>query len=140
MGLTYEEEMALRKKENFAVRICKEMLSQIINGIGINAYHSWGVRNEIVCFSPAGDVTLLLHVGGLLHTGAVLVTYQEGPDTYEVVLKNEDYEETFRLAGVYCDQLGQLLDSLIDRNPDWTDDEYRALALADSDRKINEGK
>lgn len=41
---------------------------------------------------------------------------------------------------VYCEELGSVIDNLVERKEEWTDNEYEKLAIADSDNKLNRDK
>ena len=36
---------------------------------------------------------------------------------------------------VYCEELGSVIDNLVERKEEWTDEQYRTLAMADSFNK-----
>lgn len=123
-------------KTAYAVQVCRGIKAQIIAGIGPSAWWSWGVRRQAYAYDKTGNVVLLLTVSALRHKGTVAIRYDEGPDTYTVTLHDGKGVQTFTRSNVYCDVLGTLIDGLIERDPALSDDEYRRLALADSERKI----
>jgi hypothetical protein len=112
--------------------VAKTALKQIVAGVGLNVVYSWGLtstRATVVNGSPA----LKLTVSGLIYKGNVYVIYDESSDLYIVKTENEEHR------GVFCDDLGALLDSIIERPLYMSDEEYRRLAMEDSKKKMCEG-
>lgn len=70
---------------------------------------------------------LALHVQGFEHTGWVIISLNEGADTYEVELTDEQFyaKEGSRVEEVYCDQLGTLIDIMVERGT-CSEEEYHA--------------
>ena len=80
---------------------------------------SWGLSRRFATVyknMPA----LGLRVSGLLHKGYVYICYNEGRDVYEV----------------YCDNLGFVLDGMIERDYSMSDETYKGKALRDSAKKM----
>ena len=124
-----------------AVRMAKTALNQIIATTDANIICSWGVSgwgagwifNENGCYLPC----LILDVSGLIHTGRVIIAYNEGSDVYEVAL----YDAKGNRKGdwhtdVYCDELGSLIDSLVERPKGMSDEDYKELSELDSFYKM----
>ena len=84
--------------------------------------------------------TLMLKVSALIHKGWVYISLNEGKDVYEVRLMNNKRECIKTIDEVYCDQLGSIIDGLIERPTTMTEEEYSEKAMADSNRKIFGGK
>ena len=76
--------------------------------------------------------TLMLKVSGVVHKGWVYISLNEGKDLYEVRLLNSDREVVDMVDEVYFDNLGSLVDSMIERPIGMSDEEYEELAVADS--------
>ncbi len=82
--------------------------------------------------------TLSLRVSGLLHKGWVYISLNECKDCYEVRLLNVGRDKIKKtLEEVYCDNLGEVVDGLVEKPAKLTDETYRRRALKDSERKIN---
>ena len=75
---------------------------------------SWGF-DEPVPF-PGG---ILFHVSGFKHQGYVQVMYDEGDDTFIVVLLDEYLNGQARIENVYIDQLVVLIDREVERTDDY---------------------
>lgn len=104
-------------------------LNQIIAGVGANVFCSWGVDKMVGCVRKCKDgydcCSLMLHVNGMLHTGWVIVVYNYGDDLYEVQLINDEWKQVGEwYTGLYCDQLGSVIDSLIEC-PVGEEEEYK---------------
>ena len=76
---------------------------------------------------------LVLDVSGLVHKGRVIVAYNEGADTYEVCLKDKNGNRIGEWHDdVYCDEVGSLVDSLVERPLDMSQEDYETLSSIDS--------
>ena len=117
--------------------VVTEIFNQIFWSIDKWAYFSWGVSSR--GFMVYNNMpTLVLRVSGLVHKGWVYVSLNEGTDTYEVRLFSvKGHKQKGEMVECFCDNLGQILDSLIEKPLKLTDDEYKKKALADSARKWN---
>ena len=100
---------------------------------------SWGVSKK--CYTLFQEMpTLMLKVSALIHKGWVYISLNEGKDVYEVRLMNNKRECIKTIDEVYCDQLGSIIDGLIERPTTMTEEEYSEKAMADSSRKIFGGE
>jgi len=121
--------------------IANEINRQIMWSIDNYIYWSWGCDLKYYC-QYQGMVTLVLRVSGCLHKGFVYISLNEGSDSYDIRITkakrggkpNEENLELVR-QDVYADELGQVLDGIIERKPDWNDEEYQDAAQADSTAK-----
>ena len=120
----------------FVMATAKEAERQILWSIDKWAYMSWGIRQKVAA-EYEGMATLALRVSGLRHKGWVYVSLNEGKDCYEVRLLNVARTKVKRtLEEVYCDNLGEVLDGLIEKDPTLPDDKYLDKAMRDSARKM----
>lgn len=94
--------------------IAQTILSQIKMTTQPNVYWSWGAKGFVATIfnnMPA----LKFRVSGLNYSGYVIVSLNEGSDTYEIYKMKVKTKETEKVYDdVYCDQLGELLDKLIE--------------------------
>lgn len=95
---------------------------------------SWGAHNWRATVYK-GMAALVFQVSGLLHKGYVYVAYNDGADTYEVILTNIRGTVKKRIEDVYCDNLGYVLNTAIERGT-MSSEEYHTRALADSAEKM----
>ena len=124
-------------EQEFLMRVANEINSQIRCGVTADVVMSWGVYKRIATIYN-DMATLALLVSGVLHKGWVYVSLDEGRDCYIITLLSVDRETVVGVRDeVYCEELGSVIDSLVERKQEWTDEEYRKLALEDSDKKMN---
>lgn len=122
--------------KEFIMATAKTIEQQILWSINKFEYLSWGIRKKAAT-EYEGMATLALRVSGAVHKGWVLVSLNEGKDCYEVRLLNVARTKVKRtLEEVYCDNLGEVLDSLIERKAEWTDEQYKNKSARDSAKKM----
>ena len=122
----------------FALRIANESNRQICCGVTPDVVLSWGVSKRIAAVYN-DKATLVLRVSGVLHKGWVYVSLDEGRDCYVVTLLSSDRKTVVGVRDeVYCEELGSVIDCLVERKEEWTDEEYEKLAMADSEQKLNQ--
>lgn len=115
--------------------VAKTINEQLFWSIDKVVYWCWGVSKKVFTFY--NDMpSLMMKVSGAIHKGWVVVSLNEGSDTYEVRLLNDKKEEKAKYDDIYCDQLGSFIDGLIERSPSMTDEEYGKVAMADSEKKM----
>lgn len=125
-------------QKDVLLRIANEIIRQICCGVTLDVVMSWGVSKRIATVYK-DMATLALRVSGVLHDGWVYVSLDEGRDVYIVTLLSADKNKVVQIRDeVYCEELGSVIDNLVERKTEWTDEEYKKLALADSERKLNE--
>jgi hypothetical protein len=108
---------------------------QIRAELSLNKIMSWGLSKRIAT-EYNGMPALQMRVTGLLHKGWVYVCLNYGNDVYEVYFVNTRGAVKRHLDEVYCDNLGFVLDTNIERGT-FAADEYARLAAADTARKMN---
>lgn len=96
---------------------------QLMWNVDIATFFSWGViKMKILLFRDMP--TLGINVSGLQHKGWVYISLNEGLDLYEITLLTSNYRVLKTIEEVYCDQLAQIVDELVERSPGMTDAEY----------------
>lgn len=93
-----------------------------------NVMGSWGVSKKQ--YLRWRDMpALALHVQGFAHTGWVVISLDEGHDTYELELADEHFyaKPDSRRDGVFCDMLGGVVDEMV---------ETGGLSKAEYDAKV----
>ena len=106
----------------------------------IKATTDWNIRGSWGAHDWRATIyrdmaSLVFKVSGLLHKGYVYVAYNEGADTYNVYLYNTRGAHKRTIEDVYCDNLGYVLDTAIERGT-MSSEEYHTRALADSAEKM----
>ena len=115
--------------ENSKVLQIAKTIQQQINYGGKNIVWSWGARGYVCGEDNNGEAYLQFRVSGFLHNGLVRVTYNEGKDLYTV--------QTLKVSGgiaipkkthtgVFCEDLTELIDGLVEKDYSKTDDAYKA--------------
>ena len=124
-------------EQEFLMKIANEINRQIRCGVAADVIMSWGISKRIATVYQ-DRATLALRVSGVLHKGWVYVSLDEGRDCYVVTLLSADKSKVIKVRDeVYCEDLGSVIDNLVERKERWTDDMYKKLAFADSERKLN---
>lgn len=111
-------------EEKCIAQIAEMINNQIKTGISILIYHSWSITGKVVTVYK-NMPTLGLLVNGLLHKGWVYISLDEGRDCYIVTLLSKNVADIIKVCDeVYCEELGFVIDSLVERKEEWTDEEY----------------
>lgn len=127
-----------RMEQEFLMRIANEINRQIRCGVTMSVQMSWGVSKRIATIYE-DKATLALRVSGVLHKGWVYVSLDEGRDCYIITLLSPDKKKVVSVRDeVYCEELGGVIDNLIERKEEWTDEQYEKLAMADSEGKLKQ--
>lgn len=124
-------------EQEFLMKIANEINRQIRCGVTVDVIMSWDISKRIATVYQ-DRATLALRVSGVLHKGWVYISLDEGRDCYVVTLLSADKSKVIKVRDeVYCEKLGSVIDNLVERKREWTDEEYKKLALEDSERKLN---
>lgn len=116
-------------------QIAKTINEQLFWSIDRTVYWSWGVSKKMFTFYNEMP-SLMLRVSGAIHKGWVVVSLNEGSDTYEVRLLNVKKEVKAVYTDVYCDELGSFIDDKVERPVHLSDEEYDKIAMEDSRLKM----
>ena len=103
--------------------IANEINQQIGWSANLMIQLSWGVSKK-AGFLYKDMPTLAMKVNGLLHKDWVYISLNEGRDTYEIRLMDGN-KEIKLVEDVYCDNLGIVLDNLIEKEISTSDEEYQ---------------
>lgn len=121
--------------EEYVKEIANTAWQQLFWSVQMPVVMSWGVSKKC-CTTFQGMPTLMLRVNALVHNGWVYVSLYEATDTYEVRLMNTQHERQKTVEDVYCDNLGSIIDELIEKPSYLTEEEYQEKAIADSNKKM----
>lgn len=123
-------------EQEFLMRIANEINRQIRCGVTMSVQMSWGVSKRIATIYK-NRATLVLRVSGVLHKGWVYISLDEGRNCYVITLLSSDKKKVVSVRDeVYCEELGSVIDNLVERKEEWTDEQYEKLAMADSEQKM----
>lgn len=119
----------------YAKSVTTEMYKQLFWSIDRDVFWSWGVSKRGYGFY--NDMpTMMLRVTGLVHKGWVYVSLNEGKDLYEVRLLNVRRQLKKTVEDVYGEDLGAIIDGLVECPTSMTAKEYEKKAMKDSERKL----
>ena len=109
----------IQKRTPGEMAACKSVATviyqQIIAGIGMCKFGSWGCSKKFYTYYN-NRPSLMLFVSGASHKGWVLVSLDEGTDTYIVTLLTEDNELKRVINDVYCDSVGDIIDENVEQS------------------------
>ena len=109
-------------EQEFLMKIANEINRQIRCGVTADVIMSWGISKRIATVYQ-DRATLVLRVSGVLHKGWVYVSLDEGRDCYVVTLLSADKSKVIKVREeVYYEELGSVIDNLVERKEKWTDD------------------
>lgn len=97
---------------------------------------SWGISKQQATLYE-DKPTLALRVSGVLHKGWVFISYDRASDLYDISIVSLKGECKHKVEGVYFDDMGKVIDGIIERDPCTTDEEYIKIAKADTIRKLS---
>lgn len=97
---------------------------------------SWGISKQQATLYE-DKPTLALRVSGALHKGWVFISYDRASDLYDISIVSLKGECKHKVEGVYFDDMGKVIDGIIERDPCTTDEEYIKIAKADTIRKLS---
>lgn len=97
---------------------------------------SWGISRQQATLYE-GKPTLALRVSGALHKGWVYISYDGASDLYEISIVSLKGDCKHKVEGVFFDDMGKVIDGIIERDPCATDEEYIKIAKADTIRKLS---
>ena len=124
-------------EKEYVLSVANTLFSQLFWSITKNVFFSWGVSKKIATVYEEMP-TLAMKVSGAIHKGWVYASYNEGNDQYEIRLLNDKLEVIGEKHDCFCDNVGELIDSLIERPGDMSTDDYYKMAMADSFKKFAE--
>lgn len=131
------------ESEAYAEEISKTMISQICASLAEQFGGNWqSVLASWGCVCGPGRLTgkvlrwrdmpaLALHVNGYQHQGWVIISLDEGRDTYELELADEQFfaKPDSRRESVYFDELGERIDVMVETGDD--EQAYQEQVAAD---------
>ena len=121
--------------EEYVKEIANTAWQQLFWSVQIPVVMSWGISKKY-CTTYKGMPTLMLRVSALIHKGWVYISLNEATDTYEVRLMDTQHKCKKTTEDIYCDNLGSIIDGLIEKPLSMTDEEYQERAIADSRKKM----
>ena len=119
---------------DYVMMVAKEINAQIRATASTNVIWSWGLSKRVA--TTYKDMpALALRVSGVIHKGWVYICLNEARDVYEVYCVSVRGKEKNVNKEVYCDNIGWVLDSMIERGFGMNDETYSKKAFADTYKK-----
>lgn len=120
------------ERPDYVKAIANTIMSQICSSLQMRFGAKWeSVLKSWGCVPAEGRVVgkilrwrdmpaLAIHVSGYRHEGWVVISLNEGADTYELELTDEQMfaRDGSRLEDVYCDELGERIDVAVETGDD----------------------
>lgn len=117
--------------KQFILTIANTIREQLLGITPANIFCCWGV-SSMFATEHNKMAALGLNVNGRLHTGKVLIAYNEGTDYYEIYLQNgSDIKQA--ATDIDFTQLGDTIDRLIESGDD--PEEYAKFCMEEK-RKL----
>lgn len=110
-------------EKEYVTMVANTIQKQLFASVDRNVIWSWGSRSW-TAREFEGMATLSFRVSGFKHKGIVNISYNRGDDLYVITTTQLNGKIKKRIEGIYCDQLGEIIDRLVERG-DMTDAEYR---------------
>lgn len=118
-------------KEDVSI-ITNNICSQLNNSVEPNILLSWGVSDFTMSTIFHDMPTFIMKVNGRLFKGLVAIAWCESSDLYKVyLLSMEDQSEKCVSDACYADNLGDVIDTAIERGTD--PEEYKAFCRSQRD-------
>lgn len=113
-----------QKRTPEELKHCKSVATviyqQIIGGIGKQKFGAWKCSKTFFTYYN-NHPSLMLLVSAASHQGWVLVSLDEGTDTYIVILLSENNDLKRIISDVYCDNVGEIIDENVSQSLSMTE-------------------
>lgn len=76
---------------------------------------SWGFNSPKAIFIKDCGYGLRFKVNGFIHKGIVDVIYDEGTDSFDVILRSNNGKEIKKIEKIYLDQLCDIIDENVEK-------------------------
>ena len=101
----------------------KMVADEIMRQLQYHEYFwSWGV-SKYAYLLVDNKPSLGILVNGFLYKGWLSISLNT-MDTYDITLLGDEEDEDKVVNDVYCDQMHDVIDGLIEKDPSWSDEEY----------------
>lgn len=124
------------QQKSYLAQIVSTMLQQIEAGVGQNVMMSWGMEQVFASlyasYKKSSHTTQVLLPCLRFHVkGWVLVAYDASNDLYAILLIAENMKDIKKkITGVFADVLGTTIDSVVERDPSLSDEDYKKQVQA----------
>jgi len=107
---------------SFTIRVATTIWQQLKDFSDFSVLWSWGIHKvrPVALGSQSG---LAFDVNGFQYKGTVIIKLDEGADLYDICLVQEG-KLTIVRSEVYFDELGSMIDDIVERRQGMSDEEY----------------
>lgn len=107
---------------SFTIRVATTIWQQLKDFTDFSVLWSWGIHKvrPVALGSQSG---LAFDVNGFQYKGTVIIKLDEGADLYDICLVQEGILTIVR-SEVYFDELGSIIDDIVERRQGMSDEEY----------------
>ncbi len=107
---------------SFTIRVATTIWQQLKDFTDFSVLWSWGIHKvrPVALGSQSG---LAFDVNGFQYKGTVIIKLDEGADLYDICLVQEG-KLTIVRSEVYFDELGSIIDDIVERRQGMSDEEY----------------
>ena len=119
--------------KEYVMYIAKTIMEQIKAAVP-EGFLCWNLQGGFLATVYKEMAALAFDVNARLFKGRVIVAYDGGLDTYELWLRDMDGNEKCVGTDIYCDQIGEFIDTAVEVGND--PEEYRKFL----DERANEWK
>lgn len=107
---------------SFTIRVATTIWQQLKDFTDFSVLWSWGIHKvrPVALGSQSG---LAFDVNGFQYKGTVIIKLDEGADLYDICLVQEG-KLTIVKSEVYFDELGSIIDDIVERRQGMSDEEY----------------
>ena len=107
---------------SFTIRVATTIWQQLKDFTDFSVLWSWGIHKvrPVALGSQSG---LAFDVNGFQYKGTVIIKLDEGADLYDICLV-QDGKLTIVRSEVYFDELGSIIDDIVERRQGMSDEEY----------------
>ena len=108
--------------KSHTIEVAATIWQQLKQYTDYNILWSWGIRN-IRAAEIDSRAGLAFDVNGFQYKGTVIIKLDEGADLYDICLVQEG-KLTIVRSEVYFDELGSIIDDIVERRQGMSDEEY----------------
>lgn len=107
---------------SYTIRVATTIWQQLKDFTDFSVLWSWGIHKvrPVALGSQSG---LAFDVNGFQYKGTVIIKLDEGADLYDICLVQEG-KLTIVRSEVYFDELGSIIDDIVERRQGMSDEEY----------------
>ena len=107
---------------SYTIRVATTIWQQLKNFTDFSVLWSWGIH-KVRPATLGSQAGLAFDVNGFQYKGTVIIKLDEGADLYDICLV-QDGKLTIVISEVYFDELGSIIDDIVERRQGMSDEEY----------------